>query len=226
MASTSAEGALGKWLQRLVLRNLVRKMSKIKLFGKWDYDVEIDDEGMKRYISLTPVILPHTSGRLQGKVFSKSKMNIVERLVNRMMRSGQGTKKVAGKYIRGRGGNGQKMNALKVVEKAFEIVERKTKKNPLQVYIDAILKSGPREETTTIIYGGIRYHQAVDVSTQRRVDFAVKYLSLGAFATAFNKKKTLAECLADEIIWASNSDNKAVAIQRKEETERIAHSAR
>ncbi len=201
-------------------------MADMKLFGRWDYNVEVKDEGMSRYINLTPVELPHTSGRLIGKQFSKSKMNIVERLVNKMMRSGQGTRKIAGKYIRGGGNTGKKMNALKIIEQAFEIVEKKTKKNPIQVYIDALQNSGPREETTTIIYGGIRYHQAVDVSTQRRVDFGVKYLSLGAFATAFNKKKSIEDCLADEIIWAANSDNKSYAIQRKEETERIAHSAR
>ena len=201
-------------------------MADIKLFGKWEYEVDISDKGMSRYINLTKMFIPHTSGRHQGKQFSKSKMNIVERLVNKIMRSGQGTKKVAGKYIRGGGNNGKKMNAMNAVENAFTIIEKKTKKNPLQVYVEAIQKSGPREETTTIIYGGIRYHQAVDVSTQRRVDFALKYLSLGAFATAFNSDKSIENCLADEIIWAANSDNKSYAIQRKEETERIAHSAR
>ncbi|MBD3388288.1 MAG: 30S ribosomal protein S7 [Candidatus Altiarchaeales archaeon] len=198
----------------------------MKLFGRWEYDITLKDKGMARYINLTPVHIPHTAGRMVGKQFSKSKMNIVERLVNKMMRSGQGTRKVAGKYIRGSGNTGKKMNALNIVEKAFEIVEKRTKKNPLQVLVDAIQASGPREETTTIIYGGIRYHQAVDVSTQRRVDFALKYLSLGAFATAFSKDKPIEECLADEIIWASKSDTKSYAIQRKEETERIAHSAR
>ncbi len=201
-------------------------MADIKLFGRWDYEVDIADRGMARYINLSKVIIPHSSGRNQGKQFSKSKMNIVERLVNKLMRSGQGTKKVAGKYIRGGGNTGKKMNALHIMEKAFEIVEKKTKENPLQVYINAIMHAGPREETTTIIYGGIRYHQAVDVSTQRRVDFALKYLSLGAFATAFKKRKSIEDCLAEEIIWAANSDNKSYAIQRKEETERIAHSAR
>jgi small subunit ribosomal protein S7 len=201
-------------------------MVDLKLFGRWDYDVTLRDQGMSRYISLTPVHLPHSSGRAVGKQFAKSRMNIVERLVNKLMRSGQGTRKVAGRYIRGGGNTGKKMNALKIVEGAFEIVEKHTKKNPLQVFIDAIQNAGPREETTTIIYGGIRYHQAVDVSTQRRVDFALKYLSLGAFATAFNKKKSIEECLADEIMWAANSDNKSYAIQRKEETERIAQSAR
>jgi len=201
-------------------------MAEIKLFGRWDYNVALKDQGMARYICLSPMYLPHTSGRYIGKQFSKSKMNIVERLVNKMMRSGQGTRKVAGRYIRGGGNTGKKMNALKIVEKAFELVEARAKKNPLQVFIDAVQNAGPREETTTIIYGGIRYHQSVDVSTQRRVDFALKYLSLGAFATAFNKNKAIAECLADEIMWASNSENKSYAIQRKEETERIAQSAR
>jgi small subunit ribosomal protein S7 len=153
-------------------------------------------------------------------------MNIIERLANKLMRSGQGSKKVAGKFIRGGGNTGKKQKALKIVEKAFDIVEKRTKKNPVQVFVSAILNSGPREETTTIIYGGIRYHKAVDVSAQRRVDFALKYIALGAFATAFNSKKSIEECLADEIVWASNSDTKSYAVQRKEETERIAQSAR
>jgi small subunit ribosomal protein S7 len=200
---------------------------EVKLFNKWGFeDIQVKDEGMKRYISLKPVYVPHSAGRLSGKQFAKSKMNIVERLVNKMMRSGQGTKKVAGKFIRGGGNTGKKQNALKIVEKAFDIIEKKTKKNPIQVFIDALTNTGPREETTTIIYGGIRYHHAVDVSSQRRVDFGLKYISIGAFATSFRNKKTIEECLADEIIAAANQDIKSYAIQRKEETERIAQSAR
>lgn len=202
-------------------------MADIKLFGKWDYSsIEIKNEGMRKYVCLNPVYIPHSAGRFTGKQFIKSKMNIVERLANKMMRSGQGTKKVAGRFIRGRGNTGKKQNALKIVQKAFEIIEKQTKKNPIQVLVNAIMNAGPREETTAIIYGGIRYHQAVDVSAQRRVDFALKYISLGAFATAFNSPKPIGQCLADEIIWAANSDTKSYAIQRKEETERIAQSAR
>jgi len=201
-------------------------MEEAKLFGKWGYDVEVKKAWGKTYINLEPVFLPHSSGRKTGRPFAKSKMNIVERLVNKMMRSGQGTRKIAGHYIRGSGNTGKKQNAMKVVEKAFEIVEKRTKKNPLQVFVDAIINVGPSESTTTIIYGGIRYHRAVDISSQRRVDFGLKYISLGAFATAFKKKKPIEECLADEIVWSADGDNKSYAIQRKEETERIAQSAR
>ncbi len=197
-----------------------------KLFDRWDYNVEVSEDWAKRYITIKPIQVPHTSGKNFGKQFGKSKMNIVERLVNKMMRSSQGSKKVAGKYIRGRGNTGKKQNALGIVERALEIVEKRSKQNPLQVLINAIIQAGPREETTTIIYGGIRYHKAVDVSAQRRIDFALKYISLGAFVTAFKNKKPISECLADEIVWAANSDTKSFAIQRKEETERIAQSAR
>jgi small subunit ribosomal protein S7 len=201
-------------------------MEEIRLFGRWDTSVGVKDEGLKRYISLTPVYVPHTAGRLVGKQFGKSNMCIVERLANKLMRSGQGTKKVAGRFIRGGGNTGKKQNALKIVKNAFELIEKRTKKNPIQVFVDAIGNACPCEETTTIIYGGIKYHQAVDISAQRRVDFALKYLSLGAFSTAFNSKKSIKDCLADEIMWAANSDTKSYAIQRKEETERIARSAR
>lgn len=198
----------------------------LRLFDRWDFhDVTIEDEGLKRYISLHPVYIPHSAGRHSGKQFNKSRMNIVERLANKLMRSGQGKKKVSGKYIRGGGNTGNKQNALKIVEKAFDIIEKRTKKNPIQVLINAIKNSCPKEETTTIIYGGIRYHQAVDVSAQRRVDFALKYISLGAFATAFKSKKSIEETLAEEMIAAANGDTKSYAVQRKEEVERIAQSS-
>ncbi len=199
----------------------------IELFGRWSFkDITVPDEGLKRYISLEPIYVPHSAGRHAGKQFGKSKMSIVERLANKIMRSGQGTRKVAGRFIRGGFNTGKKQNSINIVRGAFEIIEQRTKKNPLQVLVDSIAHAGPREETTTIIYGGIRYHQAVDVSSQRRVDFALKYIALGAFATAFNSKKTIENCLADEIIWASTSDTKSYAIQRKEEIERIAQSSR
>ncbi len=198
----------------------------MKLFGKWNFDNLEIKEGLRSYISLNPVYVPHTAGRFTCKPFVKNRMNIVERLVNKLMRSGQGTKKVAGHFIRGGGNTGKKQNAIKIVKEAFEIIGGETKQNPIQILVNAITNSGPAEETTTIIYGGIRYHQAVDVSPQRRVDFALKYIALGAFATAFNSPKSIERCLADEIILAAKSDTKSYAVQRKEETERIAQSAR
>ncbi len=197
-----------------------------KLFGKWDFNVEVKDLGLKRYINLNPRYIPITHGKFANKQFGKTNINIVERLANKLMRSGQGAKKLAGKFLRGRGNTGNKLNALNTIKKAFEIIEKKTKKNPVQVLVDALQNTGPAEETTSIIYGGIRYHQAIDVSPLRRLDFALKNLALGAFARSFNTKTSFEEALADEIILAANNDVKSFAVARKEETERIAAASR
>jgi len=202
-------------------------MSDIKLFNKWDFDVEVVDPGLEPYINTEPVILPHSSGRHSKKRFWKSERNnIVERLVNKLMRSGQGSKKFSGKYIRGAGATGKKQKAMGIVKDAFEIINQRTNDNPVQVFVDAVQNAGPREETTTIIYGGVHYHQAVDTAPQRRVDIGLKNIAVASFANSFNSKNTIGENVADEIINAANNDTKSYAVKKKEEVERIARSSR
>ncbi|MHC1608832.1 MAG: 30S ribosomal protein S7 [Candidatus Methanofastidiosia archaeon] len=198
-----------------------------KVFGKWDYDVEIHDEGLKRYITLSPILIPHSGGRHEAHRFWKIKQNIVERLINKSMRSGAVKRKVSGRFVRRAGGlTGKKHKAYNNVKESFDIINKKTNKNPLEVLIMAIENSSPREETTTIAYGGVKYHQAVDISPQRRVDVALKNISLGASARAFKSKTSYAKALADEIISAHERDIKSFAVGKKEEIERIAKSAR
>jgi small subunit ribosomal protein S7 len=168
----------------------------------------------------------HAGGRHASKQFGKAEVPIVERLVNKVMRSGPGVRKLGGKVIRGAGACGKKHKAHNIVRKAFDLIEQRTKKNPIQVLVDAIQNAAPREETTRISYGGITYHVAVDSAPQRRLDIALKNLAAGAFAASFGSKKPIEECLAEELIMASNYDMKSFAIARKEETERIAKGAR
>jgi len=199
----------------------------IKLFGKWDFNVEVVDAGLQNYLNLTPVYAPHTGGRHSRKRFWKAeKVPIVERLINKVMRSGQGTKKFSGKYIRGGGATGKKALATRIVEDAFDIVAQRTKQNPLQVLIDAIQNAAPMEETTTIIYGGVNYHQAVDIAPQRRIDLALRNLVVAAYANSFNNPATIANTLAEEIMNSAKNDTKSYAIKKKEEVERIARSSR
>ena len=202
-------------------------MDDIKLFNRWDFDVEILDAGLQNYINLEPVFVPNSGGKHSKKRFWKAeKANIIERLVNKIMRGSVGSKKFSGKYMRGAGATGKKSLALKIVEEAFGIIEKRTGRNPIQVFIDAVQNAAPREETTTIIYGGVHYHQAVDVAPMRRIDLAIKNLVVAAYGNSFNKKNTIQECLADEIVEGSNNDPKSFAIKKKEEMERIAQSAR
>ena len=198
-----------------------------KYFGKWQVeDVVMEDQGLQRYIRLQPGLVLHTGGRHAGKQFGKAEVPIVERLVNKVMRSGPGVRKLGGKAIRGAGACGKKHKTYNIVRRTLEIVEQRAKKNPIQVLVDAIQNSAPREETTRISYGGITYHLAVDSAPQRRLDVALKNLAAGAFAASFKSKKPIEECLAEELIMASNYDMKSFSIARKEETERIAQRAR
>ncbi|MEB3825825.1 MAG: 30S ribosomal protein S7, partial [Desulfurococcales archaeon] len=98
--------------------------------------------------------------------------------------------------------------------------------NPIQILVRAIENSAPREETTRITYGGITYRVSVDVSPQRRVDLALRFITEGARNCAFNNPKPIEECLADELILAANGDMNSYAVRQKEEIERIALSSR
>ncbi|MEM0122015.1 MAG: 30S ribosomal protein S7 [Saccharolobus sp.] len=184
----------------------------IKVFGKWDTKVEVRDPSLKKYICLMPVYLPHTGGRHEHRRFGKAKVPIVERLVNQIMRPGRN--------------KGKKHLAYNIVKLTFDMIYLKTKQNPIQVLVRAIENSAPREEVTRIMYGGIIYYVAVDVSPQRRVDLALRHIVMGAKEASFNNPKPIEESLSEEIIAAANNDPKSFAIRRKEEIERIALSSR
>jgi small subunit ribosomal protein S7 len=192
---------------------LVLNLSEMKLFGKWNFkDIKVNDVGLRGYISLRPVYAPHTGGRHEHKKFGKSQVPIVERLINRLMKTGKNT--------------GKKNLATNIVKAAFEIIELKTHENPIKVLVQAIENASPREETTRISYGGIVYHQSVDVAPQRRIDIAIKFITEGACSASFKNPKTIEECLADEIMAAATKNPKSYAISKKDEKERIAISAR
>jgi len=197
------------------------------VFGKWGSEnVKISDLGLARYIVLDSKTIPHSFGRQTQKKFEKGKMGIVERLVNKVMRSGQGKRKLSGKYVRGRDGCGKKLQAMRIVEEAMEIVEEKTKQNPLQVLVKALENAAPREDTTKIKRGGIAYAVAVDVAPMTRVDEALKNIALAGFVGSFNKKTSAAEALSEELILASKEDPKSLSVKRRDEVERIAKSSR
>lgn len=196
----------------------------IKLFNKYDcVNIKVEDVGLQKYINLKPLIVPKTTGRNAKFRFWKSKYNIVERLMNKLMVPGH-----KGKKHKTTSGHctGKSNNVYKIVEEAFKIIEEKTKKNPVEVFVKAVENSAPREEITTIEYGGAKYPQAVEVAPQRRIDMALRQMVQGSYQKSFNKKKKVFECLADEIIKAYNVDQASTAIAKKLELERQADSSR
>lgn len=122
--------------------------------------------------------------------------------------------------------SGKKLMAIKIVKHAFEIIHLVTGKNPLQVYVDAVMKAGPREDSTRIGTAGVVRRQAVDVSPLRRVNQAIYLITTGARNAAFRNIKSIAECLADELINAANDSQNSYAIKKKDEIERVAKANR
>ncbi len=193
-------------------------------FNKWSSEgIKVEDLGLQRYITIEPRFVPKTGARYFGKRFHKSRIFIVERLINKLFVPGHKGKK----HYRTSGRcTGQTAQVYKIVEGAFKLIEEKTKQNPVKVFVKALENAAPREEIITIEYGGARYPKAVECAPQRRVDIALKYFAQGAYDKSFNKKKSIEHALAEEIIGAYTLDPKSTAITKKNETERQADSAR
>nr|MBI4156667.1 30S ribosomal protein S7 [Candidatus Woesearchaeota archaeon] len=196
----------------------------MKLFNRWETEtIQVHDLGIKDYINIRPLMIPRTSGRNVKTQFWKSKNHIVERLMNKLMVSGHKGRK----HRLSSGHNtGKSIKVYKTVYKAFDIIEKKLGKNPVEVFIKSLENAAPREEITTIEYGGARYPQSVECSPQRRIDIALRQMVQGSYHASFRSKRTIPETLADEIMKAYVNDNKSQAIAKKAELERQAEASR
>jgi small subunit ribosomal protein S7 len=194
-----------------------------KLFDKYDVsEIVVQDLGLKSVINLKPKLVLKSQGRNVVK-FGQTKVNVVERLMNKLAVGGHRGKKhkiekgiATGKYTKNMG----------IILEVLEMIEKKTGKNPVQVLVTAIENIAPRDEITVIEYGGARYPQAIDVAPIRRVNLSLKYIIHGAGDKAFNKKKTIAQALAEEIMMAADKNGESFAIRKKKESESQADSAR
>ncbi|KAF6014933.1 ribosomal protein S5 [Brettanomyces bruxellensis] len=187
---------------------------EVKLFNKWSFEgITVKDISLADYIQVRqPIFVPHTAGKYANKRFRKAQCPIVERLTNAIMMNGRN--------------NGKKLKAVRIVKHSMEIINVITDQNPLQVLVDAIVNTGAREDTTRVGSAGAVRRQAVDVSPLRRVDQSISLLTTGAREAAFRNIKTIAECLAEELINAAKGSSTSFAIKKKDELERVAKSNR
>jgi small subunit ribosomal protein S7 len=186
---------------------------EIMLFQKWSFkDITVKDIGLQRYLNLTPMVAPHSMGRHEHQRFRKAKVNIVERLINGLMRSGKNA--------------GKKAKATNFVKEAFEIINLKTGKNPIEILVQAVENASPCEDTTRVSMGGVVYHLSVDVAPQRRIDLALRHITDGARNASKNNPRSIQETLADELILAANKDIKSAGVAKRNEIERVAQSSR
>jgi small subunit ribosomal protein S7 len=187
--------------------------NEIKLFQKWSFkDAKVEDIGLQRYLNLTPMTTPHSMGRHEHQRFRKANVNIVERLINNLMRPGKNS--------------GKKAKTANIVKQAFEIIYLRTGKNPIEVLVKAVENCSPCEDTTRVSYGGVVYHLSVDVAPQRRIDLAIRHITEGASAATKNNPLSIQEAVANELVLAANKDIKSAGIAKRNEIERVAQSSR
>jgi len=195
----------------------------MKLFGKYDYNVQVSDPGLVEYINLKEVYVPHSHGRYEGKVFWKNKASLVERFMKHLMSPGHKGKK---HYWSSQQMTGKYHLAFKIIQNTFVILEEKTKENPIQTLIKAIEFGSPRSEVVSIGLGGRKVLKPVDTSPMRRVDLAMRWITQTARLRSLKKKISIEQSLANEIIAAANNDTNSGAVSKKQEQERQAKAAR
>lgn len=207
--------------KKIVIKKEKTKFN-IKLFGRWDSNVDVNDLGLRPYVNLEPRLLPRSAGVNRGR-FHKSRVHIVERLALHLMVPGH-----TGKRHRLTSGTfaGQFINALKAVERALDIIEKKENKNPIEVLVRAIESAAVREEIISYQLGSIMAREAVITAPQRRIDKTLRYFAQGAYKKSFHTKKSIENALAEEILAAYHGSQDSTAIREKERIEREAAGAR
>ena len=116
---------------------------------------------------------------------------------------------------------GKKTVARKIVYKAFDIIKEKTKKEPLEVFEQALKNASPLLEVKPRRIGGATYQVPREVKGERRLTLAMRWIIQAAKS---KKGRPMREKLAEELIAAAN--NEGAAIKKKIDTHRMAEANR
>jgi small subunit ribosomal protein S7 len=114
---------------------------------------------------------------------------------------------------------GKKGRAERIVYDAFEIVETRTGRNPLDVFQQALQNATPIIEVKPRRVGGATYQVPVQIEGGRRLSLAIRWMLSSSRA---RNGRTMAEKLAAEIVDAYN--NTGATIKRREDTHRMAEA--
>jgi len=116
---------------------------------------------------------------------------------------------------------GKKSVAENIVYGAFDLIEGKTKQNPLSVFQQALDNVMPSIEVRSRRVGGATYQVPVEVRTDRRQALGIRWLIIAARE---RNEKTMTERLSAELLDASN--NRGNAVKKREDTHRMAEANR
>ncbi|GAB4292805.1 MAG: 30S ribosomal protein S7 [Ignavibacteriaceae bacterium] len=115
--------------------------------------------------------------------------------------------------------DGKKSVARQVVYDAFEIIEKKTKKNGIDIFKQAISNTAPVIEVRSRRVGGATYQVPTEVRPERRTALAMRWLKTYSKSRG---EKSMSAKLASELISAAN--NEGSAVKKKEDTHKMAEA--
>jgi small subunit ribosomal protein S7 len=116
---------------------------------------------------------------------------------------------------------GKKSVAERIVYGAFQLIEGKTKQDPLSVFRSALDNVMPTIEVRSRRVGGATYQVPVEVRSDRRQALAIRWLLSAARG---RNEKTMTEKLSGELLDAAN--NRGNAVKKREDTHRMAEANR
>jgi len=117
--------------------------------------------------------------------------------------------------------DGKKSVAESIVYGAFDLIEKKTRQDPLAIFHSALENVAPQIEVRSRRVGGATYQVPVEVRAERRQALAIRWLLI---ATRGRNEKTMTERLSAELLDASN--NRGNAVKKREDTHRMAEANR
>lgn len=117
--------------------------------------------------------------------------------------------------------DGKKSTAEKIVYGAFDSVEAKAKKDPLQLFHDALNNIKPGIEVRSRRVGGATYQVPVEVRPERAQALAIRWMISAARGRS---ETTMAARLSGEILDASN--NRGNAVKKREDAHKMAEANR
>ena len=116
---------------------------------------------------------------------------------------------------------GRKSLAERIMYQALDKIEAKEKRDPVELFEQAVQNATPVVEVKPRRVGGATYQVPVDIRAERRTALALRWLLQSARA---RRGPTMADRLADELTEAAN--NQGVTIKKKADTHRMAEANR
>src|SRR5450631_804569 len=117
--------------------------------------------------------------------------------------------------------DGKKSIAEAIVYNAFDIIEQKTRSEPLPVFKQALDNVMPAVEVRSRRVGGATYQVPVEVRPERRQALAIRWLITAARS---RNENTMEERLSGELLDAAN--NRGTAVKKREDTHKMAEANR